>query len=36
MYEGLLEKYTVVIDMPRPEASPVPGEGGESETAGSP
>ena len=27
MYERLLEKYEVVIDMPDPEASPAPGEG---------
>ena len=34
MYERLLERYTVVVDMPDPEVSPATGEGDESETAG--
>jgi len=33
-YERLLEKYTVVIDMPDPETSPATGEGDGSDTAG--
>ena len=36
MYARLLERYTVVVDMPDPEASPGTGEGDEPETAGSP